>query len=67
MKFPTIHPGKDHGQPRMMSLELGVIPCLDEDSIIVFLTFHGGHSACVDAIIEDLGFDESNPRMDMST
>jgi hypothetical protein len=32
-----------------MSLELGVIPCLEEDLFIVPLMFHGGIYACVDA------------------
>jgi hypothetical protein len=57
--------GKDHGEPSLMSLELGVMPCLEEDLVIVFLMFHGGLGACVDARVEDLGFEDSNPRMDM--
>jgi hypothetical protein len=47
--------GKDHGEPSLMSLELGVIPCLEEDLFIVLLMFHGGLGACVDARVEDLG------------
>jgi hypothetical protein len=31
-----------------MSFELGEMTCLQEDSIIVFLMFHGGIGACVD-------------------
>jgi hypothetical protein len=58
---------KDHQEPNVMSLELGVMPYLEEDSFIVFLMFHGGLGACVDARVEDLGFKESNPRMDMQT
>jgi hypothetical protein len=48
-----------------MSFKLRVTPCLEEESVIVFLLFHGGFRACVDARIEDLRFEESNPRMDM--
>jgi hypothetical protein len=44
-----------------------VIPCLEEDLCIVLLMFHGGLGACVDARVEDLGFEDSNPRMDMKT
>jgi hypothetical protein len=32
-----------------MIIELGVRPCLEEDSVLVFLMFHGGLSACEDA------------------
>jgi hypothetical protein len=39
-----------------MSLELGVMPCLEEDLVIVFLMLHGGLGACVDTRLEDLGF-----------
>jgi hypothetical protein len=56
--------GKDHKEPSLMSLELGVIPCL-EDLFIALLMFRGGLGACVDARVEDLGFEDSNPRMDM--
>jgi hypothetical protein len=52
-------------EPSLMSLELGVMPCLEEDLVIVFLMFHGGLGVCVDARVEDLGFEDSNPRMDM--
>ena len=55
---------KDHGEPSWMNLELGVIPCL-EDLFIALLMFRGGLGACVDARVEDLGFEDSNPRMDM--
>jgi hypothetical protein len=54
--------GQDHGEP---NLELGVIPCLEEDLLIVFLMFHGGLGACDDAIVEDLLFEDSNSIMDM--
>jgi hypothetical protein len=30
-----------------------------------FLIIHGGIGACDDARVEDLGFEESNPKMDM--
>jgi len=56
--------GQDHGEPSLISLELGVIPSLEEDLFIVLLMFHGGLSACVDARVEDLRFEDSNPRMD---
>jgi hypothetical protein len=48
-----------------MSLDFGVMPCLEEDSIIESLMFHGGIGACVDARVEFLGSEDSNPRMDM--
>jgi hypothetical protein len=44
-----------------MSLELGVMPCLEEDLVIVSLMFHGGLGACVDARVEDLGFEGLKP------
>jgi hypothetical protein len=37
--------GKYHGEPSLMSLELGVIPFLERDILIVLLMFHGGPSA----------------------
>ena len=52
--------GKDHKEPSLMSLELGVIPCLEEDLFIVLLMFHGGLGACVDARVEVLGFEVSS-------
>ena len=48
-----------------MSPELGVMPCLKEDLVIVALMLHGGLGACVNARVEDLGFEDSNLRMDM--
>jgi hypothetical protein len=63
--FWDVRVGKNHGEMSLMSLELGVMPCLEEDLVIVFLMFHGGLGACVDANVEDLGFGDSNPRMDM--
>jgi hypothetical protein len=57
--------GKDHGEMILMTLELGVMPCLEEDSIIVSLMFHGGLGTCVDGRVEDLGFEDSKPEMDM--
>jgi hypothetical protein len=48
-----------------MSLKLGVVPCLEEGSVIVSLMFHGGLGACDDARVEDLGFEDLNPRMGM--
>jgi len=39
------------------------MPCLEENLVIVFLMFHGGLGACVDARVEDLGFKDSTPRM----
>jgi len=58
---------QDHREPSLTSLELGVIPCLEEDFFIVPLMFVGGLGACVDARVEDLGFEDSNPTMDMWT
>jgi hypothetical protein len=56
---------QDHGELSLISLELGVIPCLEEDSVIVSLMFHGDIGAYVDARVEDLRFEDSNPKMDM--
>jgi hypothetical protein len=49
--------GQDHGEKSLMRLELGVTTCLEEDSIIVYVMFHGGLNACVDARVEGLGFE----------
>jgi hypothetical protein len=57
--------GKDHGETSLMSLELGVMHCLEEDLVIVSLMFCGGLGACFDARVEDLGFEDSNPKMNM--
>jgi len=54
-----------HGEPSLMSLQHGVRLCFEEDSIIVFLMFHRNLGASVDARVEDLGFEDSNPLMDM--
>lgn len=48
-----------------MSLKLGVMLCLKEESLIVALMFHGGLDAYVDARVEDLGFEDSNFKMDI--
>jgi len=37
---------------------------LEESSIIISLMFHGGLGSCFDARAEDLGFEDSNPKMD---
>jgi hypothetical protein len=55
---------QDHGEPSLMRLELGMMPCLEEDSVIVSLISHRGLGACVDERVEGLGFEDSNPRMD---
>jgi hypothetical protein len=57
--------GQDHGETNLMSLQLGVMPCLQEDLIIVSLMVHGSLGACVDARVENLDSTNSNPRMDM--
>ena len=46
--------GQDHGEPSLMHLQLGVTPCLEEDSIIVFLMFCGGLGVCANARVEDI-------------
>jgi hypothetical protein len=56
--------GKDHEEPRLMSLELWEKSCLEEDLVIVFLMFHGDLIAFVDVGVQDLEFDDSNHRMD---
>jgi len=56
--------GKDHREISLMGLELGVRPCLEDDSVLVFL-FHGGLGACVDTRVEGLVFEDSNRMMDM--
>jgi hypothetical protein len=40
--FWDVRLGKDHGEMSLMSLDLGVLPCLEEDLVIVFLMLHGG-------------------------
>lgn len=57
--------GQDHGESSLMSLELDVMPCLEEDSTVVFLLFNEGPNACFDVRVEDLGFEDSNSRMGM--
>lgn len=57
--------GQDLREMNLVSLELGVRLCLEEDLVIVFLMFHGGFGACDDAMVEDLGFEYSNAKMDM--
>jgi hypothetical protein len=57
--------GQDHGEISLVSFELGVRPFLEEYLVIVFLMFHRGLGACDDARVEGLGFEDSNPRMDM--
>jgi hypothetical protein len=56
---------KYHGEISLMILELFVMPCLEENSVIVSFMFHGGLGTCIDAKVEDLGFEDSNPRMGM--
>jgi hypothetical protein len=48
-----------------MSLELGVMPCLEEGSVIVPLLFLGGVGACIDAKVEGLEFEDLDPKMDV--
>ena len=57
--------GKYHGDPRLIILELGVIPFLERDILIVLLMFHGGSTAFFHARVEDLGFDESKPSINL--
>jgi hypothetical protein len=56
--------GKDHGETSLICFKLGVLPCLEEDSVLISLIFHGGIGACVDSRV-DLGFEDANPRMGM--
>ena len=46
---------QDDREISLTSLELGVMPCLEDNSIIVALRFHGVLCTCVDARVEDLG------------
>jgi len=57
--------GKEHGETSLLNLELKVMTCSEEDTINVSLMFHGALDACVDARVEDLGFEDSNRRMDL--
>jgi len=45
--------------------ELDVMPYSEEDSIFISLMLHGGNGACDYARLEDLGFEDSNCKMDM--
>jgi hypothetical protein len=47
---------QDYGEISFINLELGLMPCLEEDSIIVSLMLHGGLGASVDARVENIGF-----------
>lgn len=57
--------GQDLGDTNLTSLELGVMPSLDEDLVIVYVMFHGSLGAWVEARVEDLRFENSTPRIDM--
>jgi hypothetical protein len=59
--------GQDHGDTTLNSLEPGMMPFLEEDIVIVSLMFHGGLGVGVgvDTRVEDLGIEDSNPRMNM--
>jgi hypothetical protein len=57
--------GKDNGEPSLMSLDLGVIPFLEQELFIGPLMFHGGFSTHFDARVEDVVFDDSNSMKDM--
>jgi hypothetical protein len=36
---------KDHGNPSLISLKIGVIPCLEYELVIILFIFHGGFCA----------------------
>lgn len=57
--------GQHHGDTSLISIELCVMPFLEGDSVIESLMFNGGLGTCVNAGIEVLGFEDSNPRMGM--
>jgi hypothetical protein len=63
--FWDVRLGQDHREISLMSLEIGVRPWVEEDLVFEFSTFHGGLGACDDGREEDLGFEDSNLRMDM--
>ena len=46
----------------LIILEHGVMPYLEEDSIVEFLMYHGGVGAYAAARVEHLGFEDSNPK-----
>jgi hypothetical protein len=50
--------GKDHRESNFMSLDPGVMPCLEKDMVIVFSMIHGGLSVSVDARVDDIGFED---------
>jgi hypothetical protein len=45
--------------------ELGVMPYMEENQVIESLMFQGDLGDCVDTKVEDLRFEDSNPRMVM--
>jgi hypothetical protein len=56
--------GQHHEEPNLTSLEFGVMPCLEEDLVIVFL-ISMEVLVVVDAIVEDQEYGDSKPGMGM--
>ena len=55
----------DHGEMRLMSIELGVVPWSKNKLVILSLMFDYGIDASVGARVEDIESKEPHPRMDM--
>lgn len=63
--FWDVKLGKDNGETSFMSLQLGLMPYLEGNIVIVSLVFHEGLGTCICARAKDLAFGDSNPMTDM--
>lgn len=57
--------GKNHGEMSFDESQAWCDALLGRVLVIVAFMFHGGVGACVDARVDDPGFEDSNPRMKM--
>ena len=55
----------DHGEMRLMSIELGVVPWSKNKLVILSLMFQDGLDASSNARVEDIESQELHPMMDM--
>ena len=62
-----INLGYDHGESRLMSIELGVVPWSEHKLVILYLMFHDGIDSSVGHVrVEYIDFEDSHPmNMDM--
>ena len=63
--FWDIKLGYDHGEIRLMSIELSVVPWSEHKLVILSSMFHDSLDASVGhARVKDIEFEESHPMMD---